>query len=92
MLVVTFGSVYESLLDGGAGKFGSFPVVSCTGGSGLAGGTAWNWGASNGVWFCWTGLFWHLYKLMIPEKLTVKYHSNLLSVIITWDYAPHDHD
>ena len=45
MLFVTFGRVYESLDDGGAGKFGSLPVVSCTGGSGLAGGTAWNWGA-----------------------------------------------
>ena len=44
MLVVTFGRVYESLFDGGAGKFGSFPDVSVTGGSGLAGGTAWNWG------------------------------------------------
>ena len=36
---MTLGSVYESLLDGGDGKFGSFPDVNVTGGSGLAGGT-----------------------------------------------------
>ena len=40
MLVVTFGSLCESLFDGGDGKFGSLPDVSVTGGSGLAGGTA----------------------------------------------------
>ena len=90
---MTLGSVYESLLDGGDGKFGSFPDVNVTGGSGLAGGTAWywgdwNWGAWNGSWFevsfCW--LYLQLYKLMTPKN--VELSENYLE--ITWDDAPHD--
>ncbi len=40
MLDVIFGRLWVGLEHGGSGKLGSLPVVSVTGGSGLAGGRA----------------------------------------------------